>query len=98
MITLLCDVCKLTFYALGSGPARCTDALPTGRVADAIVAAATGLVTSFPKETSRAHCQERIKQNHYLFMNSADQTWKFQWVVSDTGNSMGNIKSVLSHV
>lgn len=98
MIPVLCDVCKLTFCALGSGPARSADALPTGRVADAIVTAATGLVTSFPIETRRARCQERIKLNHYLFMNSADQKWKFQGAVSDTGRSMGNIQLGLSHV
>lgn len=91
-------LCSLTFCAVGSHPARCANTLPTGRVADAIVTAATGLVTSFAIGTSWAHCQERGKQYHYLFMNFTDQKWKFQCLVSDTGHSMGNIKSELSHV
>lgn len=87
-----------TFCAVGSGPAGRAHTLPTGRVADAIVAAATGLVTSFPIETGWARCQERDKQYHNPVVNFADQKWKFQCLVSDTGKSMGNTESALSHV
>ncbi|MEQ2175414.1 hypothetical protein GOODEAATRI_017749 [Goodea atripinnis] len=52
---------KLTFCAVGSGPARHACTLPAGRVADAAVATTTGLVTSRPIETSRARCQETEK-------------------------------------
>lgn len=91
-------MCSLTFCAVGSGPAGRAHTLPTGRVADAIVTAAAGLVTSFPIETGWARCQERDKQYRYLLMNFADQKWKFQCLVIDTGQSMGNMKPVLSHV
>ena len=77
-------LCSLTFCAVGSGPAWHADTPSTGRVADAIVTAATGSVTSFSIGTCRASCQEGDKQYRYLFMNSADQKWKFQWLVSDT--------------
>lgn len=46
-----------TFCAAGPSPAWRARALPTGRVADAIVTAATGLVTSFPIGTRGACCQ-----------------------------------------
>lgn len=91
-------MCKPTFCAVGSGPARRAHTLPASRVADAVVTAATGLVTSFAIETGRASCQRGDKQYDYLLMNSADQKWKFQDAVSDTGGGMGNIKSRLSHV
>lgn len=61
---------KLTLCAVGSGPAWRAHTLPAGRVADAIVTAATGLVTSFPIETCWACCQDGDKQYHYLLMNS----------------------------
>lgn len=89
---------KLTFCAVGSGPARRACTLPTGRVADAIVTAATVSVTSFPIETSWARCHVRDKQYHYLLLNPADQKWKFQYLVNNTGFCMGNIRLVLSHV
>lgn len=59
-ITCLCAVFFVfspTFCAAGSSPAWCARALSTGRVADAIVTAATGLVTSFPIGTRGACCQ-----------------------------------------
>jgi len=90
--------CKLTLCAVGPGPTWRAHTLPAGRVADAAVTAATGLVTSLPVEASWACCQETDKQYHYLLMNSADQKWEFQCLVSNTGLSMGNIKLVLSHV
>lgn len=55
---LVCSaLCTLTFCAVGSGPAWRTDTLPAGRVADATVTAATGLVTSFSIEMGWACCQ-----------------------------------------
>ncbi|TNN66240.1 hypothetical protein EYF80_023579 [Liparis tanakae] len=68
----------LTFCAAGPGPAGCAHTLPAGRVADAIVTAATGPVTSFPIETGWARCHERDKQYGYLPVNLADQKWEFQ--------------------
>lgn len=47
-----------TFCAVGSGPARCARTLSAGRVAAAVVAAATGLVAAFPIGPGRASCQE----------------------------------------
>lgn len=96
--SLCSGLCPLTFCAVGSSPARCAHAPAAGRVADAIITAATGLVTSFPIGPGWACCQERDKQYLYLFMNSTDQKWKFHCLVSDTGHTTGNIKSVLSHV
>lgn len=81
----LCSVlCTLTCCAVGPSPAWRAHTLPAGRVADATVTAATGLVTSFSIEMSWAGCQGKDKQYHYLLMNSPDQTWKFQCLVSDT--------------
>lgn len=77
-------LCSLTFCAVGSGPAWHADTPSTGRVADAIVTATTGSVTSFPIGTCGARCQEGDKQYRYLLMNSADQKWKFQCLISDT--------------
>lgn len=48
--------CRAFFCAVGSGPARCARTTPADRVADAIITAATGLVTSFPIRTGWA-CQ-----------------------------------------
>lgn len=65
---------KLTFCAVGSGPARHTWALATGWVADAAVATATGSVTSRPIETSQARCQETEK----TISLPADELWSWK--------------------
>lgn len=87
-------LCELTLCAAGSSPAWSAFTLPAGRVADAAVSTATGLVTSRPIETSWACCQEISKQYHYLPMNSADQKWNLQCLIGScsqlicTGHSL----------
>lgn len=54
----LCPASQPTFCAVGSGPARRARTLSAGRVAAAVVAAATGLVAAFPIGPGRASCQE----------------------------------------
>lgn len=84
----------LTLCAVGPGPAHRASTASSGRMTDAFVTAATGLVTSFPIGTGRACCQERDKHYHHHDMSSADQ----KCASSDVGQSKGNTKSVLCRV
>lgn len=59
-----------TFCAVGSGPARRAGTQSAGRVAAAVVVAATGLVAALPIGARRARCQEEGGRKRDRCVNS----------------------------